>query len=166
MPLATPCMFTVAASFSGIVDTRLSDDETQAYLGLVQSQGQDPHSLWGDPTRDAAVWKAHNPYDLAPRLRGTKLFVSAGDGRPGPLNPPHANPDQTESALRAENDAFAQRLKDLNIDATVHLYGPGTHNWIYWQCELANAWPLITTGLGVRESADGPRGSPARPSRP
>ena len=34
-----PGMFTVAASFSGIVHTRLSSDESQGYLGLVQSQG-------------------------------------------------------------------------------------------------------------------------------
>jgi S-formylglutathione hydrolase FrmB len=37
-----PGMFTVAASFSGIVHTRLSNDESHGYLGLIQSQGEDP----------------------------------------------------------------------------------------------------------------------------
>src|SRR5437764_1451126 len=57
-------MFAAAASFSGIVDTRLSPRESSAYQGLVRSQGGDPDLLWGDPAREAALWSAHNPYDL------------------------------------------------------------------------------------------------------
>ena len=30
----------------------------------------DPAALWGDPVADRAVWAAHDPYDLAPRLLG------------------------------------------------------------------------------------------------
>ena len=144
-----PGMFSAAASFSGIVDTRLSEGESQAYMGLIQSQGQDPQKLWGDPAQDEQVWKDHNPLDLAPRLRGTKLFVSAGDGRPGPLDPPGTGLDNTEASLRAENDAFAVRVKQLGLDAELDLYTPGTHSWPYWQRELTRSWPLIVTGLGL-----------------
>lgn len=145
-----PGMFRVAASFSGIVDTRLSPRESQAYVRLVRSQGEDPRKLWGDPVQDAQVWKDHNPLDLAPRLRGTKLFVSAGDGRPGPLDPGRAGLDEIEASLRVENDAFAARVKQLGLDAEVSLYTPGTHSWAYWQRELTRSWPLITAGLGLR----------------
>lgn len=145
-----PGMFTVAASFSGIVHTRLAPEESQGYLDLVRSEGGDPPALWGDPGADAAVWQAHNPYDLAPKLRGTRLFVSAGNGQPGPLDPAGTVPDGTEAALHAENAAFARRLADLHLDARVDLYGAGTHSWVYWQRELARAWPLITAGLAPR----------------
>lgn len=87
-----PGTFTVAGSFSGIVDTRLSDEESQAYRGLVQSQSEDPDRLWGDPTTHQEVWRAHNPIDLAPQLEGTRLFVSAGNGQPGPSTRPAPAP--------------------------------------------------------------------------
>ena len=144
-----PGMFTVAASFSGIVDTRLSDDESQGYVSLVRSRGGDPQSLWGDPTADAGVWRAHNPYDLAPLLKGVRLFVSAGDGRPGPLDVSRSHADPIESSIGAENVVFARRLRTLRLDATIDLYGSGTHNWVYWQRELHRAWPLISRGLGL-----------------
>jgi diacylglycerol O-acyltransferase/trehalose O-mycolyltransferase len=143
-----PGMFTVAASFSGIVHTRLSDAESQGYLSLVASQGGEPQLLWG-PTTDARAWRAHNPYDLAPLLKGVRLFVSAGNGQPGPLDPSRSNTDSIESSIGAENVAFAGRLRTLRLDATIDLYGPGTHNWVYWQRELHRAWPLITRGLGL-----------------
>lgn len=71
-----PGMYSAAASFSGIVHTRLSSDASQGYLGLVSSQGTpDPLALWGDPDADAATWKQHNPYDLAPQLTRIPLFI-------------------------------------------------------------------------------------------
>ena len=30
------------------------------------------------------------------------------------------------------------------------LYGPGTHNWVYFNLELHRAWPMISDGLGLR----------------
>jgi S-formylglutathione hydrolase FrmB len=142
-----PGMFTVAASFSGIVNTRLAPGESQAYLGLLQSQGEDPHGLWGDPVADVDVWRAHNPYDLAAKLAGTRLYISAGSGQPGPLDTAGATFDQTESALRAENEVFVKRVRELHLDAQIDLYSPGTHNWVYWQRELHKAWPLLSDGL-------------------
>ena len=145
-----PGKFSVAASFSGIVHTRLSSDHEQGYLNLVSSQGEDPQALWGDPASDEDTWKAHNPYDLASRLAGTKLFVSAGNGQPGPLDPAGAISDEIEISIGEENEAFAKRLRELGLDAQIDLYGDGTHNWVYWQRELDRAWPLITEGLGLK----------------
>lgn len=144
-----PGRFAVAASFSGIVDTRLSDGESQAYVGLVATHGADPYGLWGDPATDQDIWRAHNPADLAPGLGTTRLFVSAGDGRPGPLDPRGTTDDQTETALSAENEAFVARIRALHLDARVDLYGPGTHSWAYWRRELDRAWPLLRRGLGL-----------------
>jgi diacylglycerol O-acyltransferase / trehalose O-mycolyltransferase len=145
-----PGMFRVAASFSGIVHTRLSDDHVQGYLNLLSSQGEDPRALWGDPDDDEEIWKAHNPYDLAPRLAGTKLFVSAGNGQPGLLDRDQSSSDEIEISIGEENDALVERLDKLGLDAQVELYGAGTHNWVYWQRELEHAWPLITEELRLR----------------
>jgi diacylglycerol O-acyltransferase / trehalose O-mycolyltransferase len=145
-----PGMFTVAASLSGIVHTRLSIDESRGYLGLIQSQGEDPLALWGDPDANMDTWKQHNPYDLAPQLKGVRLFISAGDGRPGPLDPAGTNEDSIEAAIGAENRAFAHRVQQLGLNAQIDLYRPGTHNWVYWQRELHRAWPLISDGLGLQ----------------
>jgi len=144
-----PGLFRAAASFSGIVDTRLSAQESMRYVGLVRSQGQDPSHLWGDPRGDAAVWAAHNPYDLAPKLRGTALFVAVGTGQPGPLDPAGTPTSRIESSLAAENAALAGRLRALKIPAQFDFYGPGTHNWPYWQRDLHQAWPLLQHALGT-----------------
>jgi diacylglycerol O-acyltransferase / trehalose O-mycolyltransferase len=145
-----PGMFRVAASFSGIVDTRLSTAESQNYLGLIQSQGENPLALWGDPDANVDTWKQHNPYDLAPQLKGVRLFISAGNGLPGPLDPAGATRDSIETAIGAENRALARRVQQLGLNPQIDLYGQGTHSWVYWQRELHRAWPLISDGLGLR----------------
>jgi diacylglycerol O-acyltransferase/trehalose O-mycolyltransferase len=142
-----PGSYASAASFSGIVHTRLSKQESQGYLGLVQSQGEDPAALWGDPTTDVDVWREHNPYDLAAQLKAIPIFVSAGNGQRGPLDKPGAGVDEIEQSIGAENKAFASRLRELGAGAQIDLYGPGTHNWVYWQRELHKAWPMITASL-------------------
>ena len=144
-----PGMFQAAASFSGIVHTRLTSDTAQGYLGLVSSQGEDPDALWGDPLADAAVWRQHNPYDLADQLTGTKVYLACGDGDPGPLDAADASFDEIEGELGRENAALAERLKGLEPKPTVDLYGDGTHNWVYWNRDLRDAWPMLTRSLGL-----------------
>jgi S-formylglutathione hydrolase FrmB len=144
-------MFAAAASFSGLLDTRAHHGaDARGLLGLIADNDQDGLALWGDPARQAASWAAHNPYDLAGRLRGTRLFVSSGTGDPGPLDPPGAKADSTERFVHAETVAFVERLRRLRVRATVDLYGPGTHNWPYWQRELHRSWPLLARALTPR----------------
>jgi diacylglycerol O-acyltransferase/trehalose O-mycolyltransferase len=142
-----PGMFRAVASFSGIVHTRITPDTAQGYIGLVQSEGEDGYALWGDPETDAATWREHNPYDLVDQLKDTPLYVSCGNGESGPLDE-DGTVDSIEAPLRQQNEALAKRLQKLP-EATVHLYGPGTHNWVYWERELHRAWPMITKALGV-----------------
>lgn len=143
-----PGMFRAAASFSGIVHTRLTPDTPQDYVGLVQSEGEDGYALWGYPEQDAATWREHNPYDLADRLAGTAVYLACGDGQAGPLDAGGAV-DSIEAPLRRQNEAFARRIRGLTPEPTIHLYGPGTHNWVYWNRELHAAWPMMTAALGV-----------------
>ena len=46
-------------------------------------------------------------------------------------------------ALHAENVAFRARLMQLGAAATFDSYGPGSHDWPYWQRELHRALPLL-----------------------
>jgi diacylglycerol O-acyltransferase/trehalose O-mycolyltransferase len=144
-----PGMFRAAASFSGIVHTRLTPDTAQGYLGLVSSQGEDASALWGDPVADAAIWREHNPYDLADRLAGTKVYIACGNGEPGPLDAEGAPFDEIEAGLGRENAVLAKRLRNSEPKPTVHLYGAGTHSWVYWNRDLHDAWPTLTRSLGL-----------------
>jgi S-formylglutathione hydrolase FrmB len=147
-----PGLFQAAASFSGILDTRPGGpgDGAALVLDILRSQGEDPLVLWGDPIRQASTWRAHDPYQLASRLRGTALFVAFGDGRPGPLDRPDAvaaGAGQLEARIHALNVSFLERLRTLGVPARVHAYGPGSHDWPYWQRELHQALPLLLHAL-------------------
>ena len=136
-----PGMFAAAASFSGLLHP-LAD--VGFVTDLFAAFTSDPNAIWGDPQRNRSVWAAHDPTELAGRLRGTRLFVSAGDGSIGPLDAPGTPEDDIEPTVLRESRAFVQRLRADRIGARVDFYGPGTHNWPYWERELERALPLLT----------------------
>jgi diacylglycerol O-acyltransferase/trehalose O-mycolyltransferase len=124
-----PGMFAAAASFSGVLHPLA---EPKLWLGLFNAYTDDPAKVWGDPEADRANWAAHDPTRLAAKLRGTRLYVASGSG-----------PDRTEAIVGRETRAFAARLHDLRIPATLHLYRGGHHDWPYWQRELHRAFPTL-----------------------
>jgi hypothetical protein len=87
---------------------------------LLRAFGEDRSALWGAPDRQAAVWAAHNPYDLASKLRGLDLFVYVGNAEPGPLDRPTTTAEgrQLERALLPEGVAFVERLHRLRTPST------------------------------------------------
>jgi diacylglycerol O-acyltransferase / trehalose O-mycolyltransferase len=145
-----PDTFRAAASYSGVVHTRLTVQQQWGYVQLLQTEGEPYLGLWGHPERDTEVWAEHNPYDLAEGLRGIPLYVSIGTGDPGPLDAPGDSVDQIERSLARENEAFAARLTELGIPAQLSFYGPGTHTWPYWERELRASWPMFEQALGLQ----------------
>jgi len=139
-------LFGAAASFSGVLHP-LEDDDL--LLGLFSEFTPDPRAIWGDPVSDRAIWARHDPTELAPRLRGVSLFVSAGDGRPGPLDASVQGDDGIESAVLRESRAFVRRTRRLGIPVQDDFYGRGTHSWPYWQRELERALPMLLSALGA-----------------
>ncbi|MGI5164152.1 alpha/beta hydrolase [Spirillospora sp. CA-253888] len=144
-----PGFFRAAASFSGYLHTlyghRPGDDST-GWGPSFACPGTDWRRVWGDPDDQAAVWRAHNPYDLADRLRGTRLWVASGDGRAGPLGGlPFTDP--VEAAAHDHAQAFLGRLDALGIPVTARLY-QGQHRWPYWERELHRAYPMLLDALG------------------
>lgn len=145
-------LFRAAASFSGLADARAWAPGIEA---LLTAYGDDPQALWGDPALQKRVWKAHNPYDLMPRLRGLPLYVACGNGRPGPLDPPGTAPDAGETGIGHLNERFVAKAHRLHLPLRAELYGPGTHSWPYWQRDLHHAWPMLARALGAHAGVTG-----------
>jgi S-formylglutathione hydrolase FrmB len=144
-----PGMFRAAASYSGNLHTRYLGtplNGSDMIRGALSDYHEDPNALWGDPVRQGDIWAAHNPYDLAPKLRHLRLFVSYGDGQPGPHDT-DTGYQELEQALYPQNTAFVKRLHQLGIPVTVDAYSPGTHEWHYWQRELHRSLPLLLAAL-------------------
>jgi diacylglycerol O-acyltransferase/trehalose O-mycolyltransferase len=131
-----PGMFLAAASFSGVLDT------VGGQLDFVSQ------NLWGDIHQQADIWKAHNPLDLASALKGSKLYVSYGNGKPGPFDIGPVSPDDPEAWIALRNGSFVDRLRQLDIPVTVDAYGPGSHDWPYWERALHRSLPLLLEALG------------------
>ena len=152
-----PAMFRGAAAFSGVVHTTYTGphapspwDGPACVQNAIRGEGLDPDVLWGDPVTERERWAAHCPYDLADRLRHIPLYVSCGNGQPGPLDPPGTPADTSlEPLLDIMNRRFVERLDRTGADVTAHLYGPGTHNWPYWQSELHKAFPMLMSAAGA-----------------
>jgi len=145
-----PGMFRAAASYSGLVDTTYQGARsTNVIQNFVAQYGSDRTALWGDPTAQAGVWAAHNPYDLAGRLRGTAVFLSSGNGQPGPLDPAGSGVDTLEQLIGEQNAVTATQLRANGVRVTADFYGPGRHAWAYWQRELHRSFPLLMQAIGV-----------------
>jgi diacylglycerol O-acyltransferase/trehalose O-mycolyltransferase len=147
-----PGMFRAAASYSGMLDTRYQgapEPAPQIIQATLGNFNEDPNALWGDPQQQGDIWAAHNPYDLAPKLRHIGLFVSVGNGQPGPLDKPASSrqAQEIEQTLYPQTPAFVKRLHQLGIPVRFDNYGPGTHDWPYWQRELHRSLPLLLTAV-------------------
>ncbi|OLT25767.1 esterase [Actinomadura sp. CNU-125] len=147
-----PGMFEYVASLSGVLSMR--QPGIPAMLMFTNaSNGQDPFAIWGIPWADDANWKAHDPHTLAPELRGTGIFFSAGTtGRPGPGDPDVAPWDiglLSEIVIGANNKEFKKRLDELGIPHTAHIYGDGRHNWPAWVRESEFVWPSLMKAIGA-----------------
>jgi S-formylglutathione hydrolase FrmB len=129
-----PGAYQAAASFSGLLHPAA---DQEALGGLMRSYDGDPATVYPDG------WEKHDPTELAAKLKGTRLFVSSGNGHAGPFERDKDKFDTTESFVLGESRAFAARLKALKIPAKVDFYGPGIHDWPYWERELQRALPML-----------------------
>ena len=155
-----PDLFSAVASFSGAVDTRFDEPVVPWVFGLLTGFVSGISSgIWGDFTTSEVRWRGHNPLDLAPNLRGTAVFLSAGTGASGPLDPPgEANLvglGVLETAIHAMNVEYSDRLRAVGVAATDDIDRPGTHNLAYGLASLARWMPDIMRALSV------PRAVPA-----
>ena len=153
-----PGMFAGAASFSGLLHTTRRGMPAFVALMLLREREQ-RHALWGSPRRHRALWLANDPYELAPRLRGTALYLSRADGHPPPEDDVPRGCGPLERWVGQTTESFATRLASLGIPATVSR-GRGGHEWPTWRRELERAWPFLTSALGCRDATPHRTGPP------
>ncbi|GAA3799610.1 alpha/beta hydrolase family protein [Sphaerisporangium flaviroseum] len=141
-----PGMFKAAASFSGAVHILAPGVPQAVFLGTTAGCfGTDWKRIWGDPADQREIWQQHNPYDLAGKLRGVRLYVASGDGR---KKPGEWFGDGPEELAYKSAKAFANRLQELGVPVTTHFYR-GRHTFSYWQTELHRAYPMLTEAIGA-----------------
>jgi len=144
-----PRLFAVAASFSGALDTLFpAPAEPILHTLNILALG-----AWGDPVESEQVWRGHNPTDLAPKLRGTALFVATGNGtRGGPAGDIDGVPlaYATETVVGIMSQTFVAALDEADVPHTDDFYGAGYHGWPYWQRELHWALPQMMALIGSR----------------
>jgi S-formylglutathione hydrolase FrmB len=124
-----PDLFVAGASFSGAVDTNNPLD-----IAVT------PQPVWGQRLTQAVRWRAHNPTDLAENLRGLSLTIRTGNGQPGG---PFGGGDIVEQTVHQMSVSFHDRLVQLGIPSDWDDYGPGGHDWPYWQRDLRETLPTL-----------------------
>ncbi|AOW93751.1 mycolyltransferase [Rhodococcus sp. WMMA185] len=147
-----PDLYTGLASYSGCLDNA-HPSARLSVRGTVVSRGGDPANMWGPDTDPS--WAAHDPLANAEALRGKQIYVSTGNGLPGPydngtdLASTIAIGGPLELAAYLCTPAFQDRLSQLGIPATFNYRPNGTHSWPYWQDELRSSWPVLQQALGA-----------------
>ena len=81
-----PGLYGAAASYSGLIDTSSPITAAEIVAGQFLSF-QIPYSMWGSYLLTNSIWSSRNPAAQAAKLRTTSVFVSAGNGNLGPLDP-------------------------------------------------------------------------------
>jgi S-formylglutathione hydrolase FrmB len=137
-----PGYFGAAALFSAPLSIQRPE-----WPGLgMESQGENPEAVFGDPSAQRFYWAGHDPIALIENLAHTRLFVTVGDGTPvsNEIGLPdghrsHTHPvDPGEAYLRTHSEEFTETARAAGIDVT---YEPrqGIHDWPTWREHLAAA---------------------------
>ena len=104
---------------------------------------------WGSQTAQAYVYAAHDPVSLALALAGMPLYISYGNGEPGPLDDEETmGLGEMEKWIFSLNEIVVERLEELGIDVAVEI-GPGTHAWPYFERGLHAAMLMLLEALGL-----------------
>ncbi len=162
LALARPNFYTSVAAFSGCA--RTSTPAGQQYIKLVVDRGAgNIANMWGPV--GSRGWIDNDPYIQAPRLRGTKVYMTTGTGLPGKhenladkgiVGDPITLVNQAvvggiiEAAVNQCTQEMAQRLRSLNIPFNLVTHPGGTHSWGYWEDDLHNTWPMLARDLHSR----------------
>ncbi|WP_214102959.1 alpha/beta hydrolase [Acrocarpospora catenulata] len=139
-----PGVFQAAASFSGVLDIR---SNPPGFSDFLRGSGAEPDDIWGPLPAQEDNWRAHNPTDLVAGLKGLRLYISCGNGDPGPLDSGGSR-DGGEASLLTENTNFAKAAEAAGVEVTTDFYGEGTHRWPYWTRALERALPVLMGSSG------------------
>ncbi|TDD39234.1 esterase family protein [Actinomadura sp. KC06] len=147
-----PGVFRYAASYSGSLN--ITAPGMPAILTSMNREAGT--AIWGDPITARENWRAHDATVMVSKLKGTGVYVSSGNGQPGPYDDPNTVPWHAgrigEQLAGVMTTNFVRAAREAGVPVTASLYGPGMHNWKYWQRELDRSWPAIAAAIGARKS--------------
>ncbi|MEV5833497.1 alpha/beta hydrolase family protein [Nocardia sp. NPDC052112] len=143
--------FKFAGSFSGFVHPTFPLWNEAMRAAMVDEGNFNVDDMWG-PVDDPA-WSRNDATDQAELLRGLPIYLSTGNGRPGPLDLPYGfgntvNAMVLEAMTLTSAQIFRDRIAELGIAARIDILD-GTHTWPYWQQALAAARPMMLDVLGA-----------------
>ncbi|WP_156753675.1 alpha/beta hydrolase [Actinokineospora pegani] len=146
-----PTRFGAVAAYSGAPDVLAPGLPEVTQLNMIAQGFLIWGVLWGDPWWQRQRWIDHNPAYKLDKLRGAKIYLSAGNGDLGPLDPEGKGivPGLLESQSLGNSRDFATKAKRAGVDITTDFYAPGTHSWPYWERQLHKSWPLLASGMGL-----------------
>ena len=158
-----PDLFAAAGAFSGAVDPlgELREEQllltTQYMLSGPSNQLISRNPWFGDPVGNELGWRERSPVELARALRGTRLWISSGDGTPAGADtsdPLFALGTQTELQIMLSSATFDRALTALGIPHHYDVHG-GTHSYVHAGADAVRwARALQATGFSL----------PARPT--
>ncbi|MFC0314610.1 alpha/beta hydrolase [Gordonia phosphorivorans] len=163
LAISAPKLYRSVAAYSGCA--RTSDPLGQAYIRTVVEDrgGADVTNMWGP--LDGPGWRANDPYFQADKLRGTKVYLTAGTGLPGQYDNLGARLIQGDplvladqlllgGAIEATVFTCTQQMREAltreGVDTTMLQRPAGTHSWQYWEADLHQTWPSIAADLRRR----------------
>ncbi len=141
-----PDLFSAALSFSGAPDIAYNDAAQALVTPIINGtelalDDVPANSIFGPRSTQEINWAAHDPTTLAANLRGMRLWLYTGNGKPGPFDStPNSVAEAIEAGVEKLTIMFHDRLQVLGIPSTFDDYGPGTHAWPYWARDLR--WSL------------------------
>ncbi|SDD58063.1 alpha/beta hydrolase [Rhodococcus tukisamuensis] len=159
LAIAAPKLYKSVGAYSGCAET--STPAGQAYIDMVVDSrgGGNLDNMWGP--KDGPLWVENDPVVNAEKLRGIEMYISTGNGLPGP----HDTIEKTggmsglanqvvvggiiEGATLLCTNNLSKRLGQLGIPAVVDFRPNGTHSWGYWQDDLHKSWPMLARTIGL-----------------
>ena len=145
-----PDLYGAVASYSGLDSLSISVPWVQT---IMAAEGVSIVEPWGSYLLNNDYWRASDPALHLSALRGKGVFLSAGNGIHGSLDPNDLlsllayNP--LEGVVLTNSIAFTGQLILAGVDAVTDFYGAGNHSWPYWSRELKRSWPQLAAGLGL-----------------
>lgn len=152
-----PDQFRYAASYSGYLNTLGPGMPMGLRAAMLDAGGFNIDAMWGLP--GGPLWQRDNPTAFEPLLRahGTRLWISAGNGQPGPHDAVHGpedvyhltNSEVLETISLANTRAFQARWDSFGPGNAIFDYLPaGVHNWPYWTDEVYKTLPDMNMNIG------------------
>lgn len=159
-----PGFYDAVGSFAGCAATA-APFEYEAMRLTVNRGGGQPEQMWGP------MGSRKNRYNDAlmnsEKLRGTDLYISAGNGLPGMTDMPSYYTKQgvdptvasvgaatlqieggvIEAGVNHCTHNLKAKLDSQNIPATYNFRDTGTHSWPGWKEDVRKSWPVFERAL-------------------